>query len=211
MLETRQAFEHLGIDAKCPIRAIQMVSQQIAESPAPILAAQKLLSTMLGIMPPSFIDAKVARMTTARIAEMLVRANHHCEDADVLYAEAHAHATRIHSDPANEWMWAEPEAIPGVVTTSRAMVEGIDTVVDVKSDGSIKKGGKQILVAEMYKKNVLEAETPMTNQQFIALIVKELKMTKSGATTYAYNAKKALGEPVGGIVKAKKGRKAKVV
>jgi hypothetical protein len=49
----------------------------------------------------------------------------------------------------------------------------------------------------------------MTNQQFIALVMKELKMSKPGATTYAYNAKKELGEPEGGIVKAKKGRKAK--
>jgi hypothetical protein len=209
MLETKHAFDRLQISPSCVTRAVQMTSQMIAESASPIKKAQDVIVTMLTVAPPTFKDAKVARMTAARVAEMLVRAEHRCEDPDKLLAEATEHATKLHDDPRNEWMWAEPEAVAGVATTSQTVVEGLDTKVEIKSDGSIKKGGKQILVAEMYKKNVLEAATPMTNQQFIALVVKELKMSKAGATTYAYNAKKELGEPAGGIVKAKKGRKAK--
>ena len=71
-----------------------------------------------------------------------------------------------------------------------SLSEGIDDKVEVKADGKIKKGGKQILAAELYKKHVVETENPVDNQGFIKILMAELGMTKAGATTYAYNCKK---------------------
>lgn len=210
MIETKHAFERLDLDSSCAIRAVQQVSERVMDDANPVAHAEQLLHDILGASV-SFKDARVARLTAAKAAELTIRADHKIEDVDALLNQASNHVAKFLADPKNAWMWAEAEttSFGAPVAVTKAVVEGIDTKVAVKADGSIKKGGKQVLVAELYKKNVLEAETPMTNQQFIALIVKELKMTKSGATTYAYNVKKELGEPEGGIVKSKKGRKAK--
>jgi hypothetical protein len=212
MIETKHAFERLGLDPSCAARVVQQVSGTIGDSADPIAAAKKMLHDLLGVSF-DFKDARSARLIVARAAEMMVRADHKVDDIDMLLKAAGDHIANFLSDPKHAWMWAEAEttSFGAPVAEKKAFVEGIEMKVDVKADGSIKKGGKQVLVAEMYKKNVLEAETPMTNQQFIALVMKELKMTKSGATTYAYNVKKELGEPEGGIVKSKKGRKAKEV
>lgn len=208
MLETKHAFERIGISMKSPVGAFQDVTARISGSSNPCKAAAKLLHDLAGI-ERTFTNPVIARMSVAKLAELIVNANHHIADIDDLFDQAAARADKFYNDPKNSWMWAEAETPTTAGGEVRAVVEGLDTKVEVKADGSIKKGGKQVLVAEMYKKNVLEATTPMTNQQFVALVMKDLNMSKAGATTYAYNAKKALGEPEGGIVKAKKGRQAK--
>ena len=211
MLDTTPAFQHLGFDSTCRIRAVQEVSTLVLDSNNQLTAAKKVIHDMLGV-DIEFKEARRARLTAMKVAELIVIAKHHIEDTQAVVDSADAYVTKFMADPDRQWMFAEAESTAsGKPTTSQAVVEGIETKVEVKADGSIKKGGKQVLVAEMYKKNVLEATTPMTNQQFIALIVKDLGMSKAGATTYAYNAKKELGEPEGGIVKAKKGRKPKEV
>jgi hypothetical protein len=125
-----------------------------------------------------------------------------------LVADARKYALERIANPEFSWMYTEAPRVT-VAADVKQVVKGIDMKVAVKANGKIKKGGKQILAAELYKKFVLEATKAATNQEFIAILVKELDMSKSGATTYAYNCKKQLGEPAGGIVKAKKGRKAK--
>jgi hypothetical protein len=209
MINTEAAFTHLGLHTTCATAAVQLARDKLGDNVSTILSKSvEMIHNVLGL-DVTFANAREARLVACKAIELAVQANHIIEDPEALVATAREKITKFLGNPDNAWMWAEAEASPGVATTQVAVVEGLDTKVAVKADGSIKKGGKQVLVAEMYKKNVLEAETPMSNQQFIALVVKELKMSKAGATTYAYNAKKELGEPEGGIVKAKKGRKAK--
>lgn len=211
MLDTTPAFQHMGLSVDCRLRAIQEVSVLVDESSNPTKAATKAIHDMLGV-DVTFTEPRHARLTAMKVAELIVVAKHHIEDPNDIVAQAQEYTKNFLVNPRYKWMFAESDVVTsssGIAAEKKAIVEGIETKVAVKADGSIKKGGKQILVAEMYKKNVLEATTPMTNQQFIALIMKDLGMTKAGATTYAYNAKKELGEPEGGIVKAKKGRKAK--
>lgn len=61
------------------------------------------------------------------------------------------------------------------------------------------KGEKQTKAAVLF-----EANKTMAQSDLVALFMKELDMTKAGATTYAYNQRKAAG-----LVTGKKGKKAK--
>ncbi len=64
-----------------------------------------------------------------------------------------------------------------------------------------KKGLKQEAAKKIY-----EANRGAENHVIIELFMKQLDMSKAGATTYLYNIKKAMGEPVGN---GKRGRKPK--
>ncbi len=79
------------------------------------------------------------------------------------------------------------------VLEQKQVVEGISVKVEVKSDGRIKKGGKQVLCEEMFKKYILETDTPMSNKEFLALIMDKLQLSKAGANTYFFNVRKAAG------------------
>ena len=68
---------------------------------------------------------------------------------------------------------------------------GVAVVSDGKGGTRIKNGGRKILVQNLYQKHVIDAVPPMPNKEFVELLVKELGMSKAGATTYAYEAKKA--------------------
>ena len=81
--------------------------------------------------------------------------------------------------------------------TDLAVTLGLElfTTADVElADGSIKKGGKELLAVELYKKYTSELNgAPYQNQAFIAILVAQLGMSKAGATTYNYNMKKKFG------------------
>lgn len=64
--------------------------------------------------------------------------------------------------------------------------------VEIKENGKIKKGGKQLVAEQMYKTLVIEGQ--MSNVQFVQQLQDKLGMTLFGARTYAYNMKKKLGE-----------------
>jgi len=81
------------------------------------------------------------------------------------------------------------------------------TVITGKKSGYIKgtgktgktKGAKQNKAAELF-----EANKGKTRQELIALFMKELDMSKAGASTYVYNCQKKAG-----VTSNKKGKKAK--
>lgn len=209
MIDVHHAFERRDLSTNSPLRAVQQTSQLISCNDNPVSTAIKLIHDVLGLNV-SFTDARQARIVAMGVVESLVKSNLLCDEAEDVFAMAQQRASAFISLPQNQWMWADEQAIEqaGNVCT---VVEGIDTKVGVNANGTIKKGGRQVIVAEMYKKHVIGKIPPMTNQEFVQLLMKELGMSKAGATTYAYAVKKELGEPEGGIVKAKKGRKAKTV
>ena len=71
------------------------------------------------------------------------------------------------------------------------VVSSVDVKVEVKDNGQMKKGGKQIIALELYKKFVVDAEegNKLSNSDFVKLLMKELGMSLAGSRTYAYNCK----------------------
>lgn len=145
-------------------------------------------------------------MTTQAVAETVVKmVGTPMDEAEVL-ANAKARALKLLTSPEHKWMFAKAirTADEG---EQQAVVEGVDIKVAVKTaaDGSvkIKKGGKEVLAEALYTKYVAELNgAEYNNQAFIAILVKELGMSKAGATTYNYNMKKKHGGKID--AKAKK-------
>lgn len=208
MLNTLHVFEHAGINAHSVLAAVQDVREKIDMAPDPLGSATKLVEELTGVKLTD-VSADHARITAQRVAELIIRANHNVDNPEDLVAEGIKYADAFLADKSRSWMFAKSEETKQAVAEAvQTVVPGIETKVAVNNDGTIKKGGRQVLVAEMYRTYVLEAEAPLSNQAFIAKIVSDLKMTKSGATTYAYNVRKELGEPAGGMEKSARGRKA---
>jgi len=213
MSNAKHVLERMQIRTTSASAAVQDVRERIVNEDDPLAAAVKFINSIVTVPNVTFEDKHIARITAQCIAEAAIKADE--IDDLAVYTASVARATIFRNSPANAYFFAEAdpsEVVDGVSVRHgeelKAMA-GTDVKVLVKSNGKIKKGGKQVLAAELYRKHVLEATPAATNQEFIAILEKNLGMTKSGATTYAYNCKKAQGEPAGGIVKAKKGRKAK--
>ena len=122
--------------------------------------------------------------------QQIVDAKNMVDDSQVIMDNANAYAKSFCENPNNSYLWSKPELTTTTADVQVQVVKELDTKVAVKADGSIKKGGKQILAQELYVKHVVESTTPLTNVQFIALIMKELDMSLAGARTYAYNCAK---------------------
>jgi hypothetical protein len=191
--------------------AIQDARERIVGQDDQLAAAVNLINSLITVPDVSFTDKHLARLTALAIVEAACKADE--IDDITVYTAALERAKKLREDPTLAFVYVEADVNTDGTTVRHGeelkTMAGTDIKVLVKSNGKIKKGGKQVLAAELYKKHVLEATPAATNQEFIAILVKQLDMSKSGATTYAYNCKKQLGEPAGGIVKAKKGRKAK--
>lgn len=207
MLNTAPVFLHLKLGT-CASEVVQNIAALIDNSKTPMQKAVSLIKDIIGV-DAAFEDVRKARLVAMLVGEKAVRSAYMIDDEDIFLRECDEAIDKRLTDPKNAWMYVAANPLMAPVEKVQVVAD-IDVKVEVKANGKIKKGGKQVLAAELYKKRVLEAKTPATNQEFIACLVKELGMSKAGATTYAYNCKKQLGEPAGGIVKAKKGRKAKV-
>ena len=206
MLNTEHVFKRLQL-GDTATEAIGKIRQLVTTDADPVAKAKSIVQAILGI-EPTIETPEQARLIAMKVGESAFKVNHNIAEPADLLKSCQDYVSLFLANPANKWMFAVDSQVPEYTAK---VVKGIDVAVPVKDNGKIKKGGKQILAAELYKKYVLEAKKPATNQEFIMILVKELGMSKAGATTYAYNCKKQLGEPAGGLVKAKKGRKAKKV
>ena len=176
-------LEELEINTKSPTQAVQQVRQHIEGSVDPINAATVLIFNITDITV-EFTDLPTALHVAQYVvydAITLVSA----VPQDVVDNAFKRTAILFEKQP-----WAKPMTSELAPQTEVAVAAGVETKVAIKSDGKIKKGGKQILAVELYKLHVVETETPVDNQGFIAILMKELGMTKAGATTYAYNCRK---------------------
>lgn len=205
MLDVSKEIERHGL-GESPIRVMQNVRDSIDTNPKPLARAIEMVRLMTG-QERQYDDIQFARFVAMKCGEEAMKLKGQIPDPEAFLVDIEASTKAFLESPKNGWLFVKATAV--IPTEQKEVVEGLDVKVAVKKDGSIKKGGKQVLAAELYKKHVLEAAKPATNQEFIKVLEKELGMSKAGATTYAYNCKKQLGEPEGGLVKAKKGRKAK--
>lgn len=176
MLSVAQVLTRLKINTDSRCAAVQDVRSHIEESADPIAAAHLIISNLSdGDFTTN--DPIVARMTAQRLVdEALILGDAY--DADKALAKAAAKI--IEAREKTPWVFTKPTF--STVETTTETREGVN--VEVKKDGSFKKGSKQVLAAALYEKH-----KALSNQQIIAVFMKELDMSKPGATTYLYNCK----------------------
>lgn len=203
MLDVRPALNHFGISSTSAMLAVQQVRIYIEEGGDTdrLQRTNALLYKVLGVqlVPGDVSDRAVgdpydyAITITQAAVESVIKQDGVIDNVDLLMSDAKARADKFITNPAHRWMFAKPEVI-STSTTEIAVATGIELKVAVKADGTIKKGGKELLAVELYKQYLATLNgAEYDNQSFIKILIKELGMTKSGATTYNYNMKKKFG------------------
>lgn len=203
MIDIKPALQHLNIDCVSVIKAMQDV-RAYAELDTPnnrLTRVNDLLQKVFGfsldgvqIGGHDVLHTYEHALTVAQAAfERAIKMNCTFDDADQLKVEAVNRASALIAKPSNSWMFAQPESTQKQ-TSEVHTIGGVDVAVVVKSDGKIKKGGKEVIALELYRKHVLDATEPLSNKALVELFMKEMNMSKAGATTYAYNVRKKLGE-----------------
>lgn len=181
MQNAQITLEAMDFDVKVTAHLVQQIRQYIEVSASPISAAQRVIRNITSI------DVEIPNIETAVPLAQYIAINALKAEEGMTYEALIENGFTYVSELFKKHPWASPKTDSSTAPNTVAVVEGIDVKVEVKADGKIKKGGKQILAVELYKKHVLETETPVDNQGFIKILMTELGMTKAGATTYRYN------------------------
>lgn len=179
-MNTEQVLVRLNLDFNSPNTAVQQVRAQIEGSPNPLGAAKVLFSNFAAPDAEfNFTDANEARLTVAFLVENAIKLGEQYDPTDALKRAA---VWLVNHRQERPWCFAKPETTVSTETQNR---EGVN--VEVKADGNLKKGGKQILA-----KAIFEKDPSLSNADMIKLFVKELNMSEAGARTYVYNCRKAV-------------------
>ncbi len=193
MLNITKSLEHRNINPQSYLQAVQQVREQI-EGDECAKAGMLLFSVF--DLDVKFDDARYALIVSQRMVENAIKNDCIIEDAAVALENAQLYAHEFINRPANKWMFAISAHVAASTITEVREVGGTEQVVAVNADGKFKKGEKQRLGRELYQKWIAGGADPKNNQEFIAILMKELDMSKSGATTYNYNLKKEFGQEI---------------
>lgn len=118
-------------------------------------------------------DAVIGRMAAQYAVDEISQSHYEFGNAPKVVERAVERAIKFRNDPSCAWMFVTSETQSSFKTDSDAP--------------TAPKKNKGTASWDLYVIHVKNAETPLTNIQFVDFLVKELKMTKSGARTYAYN------------------------
>lgn len=205
MIDVSLALKHFDISTTSALRGVQEARELIEMAPNRCGKATELVQKILGVtvdFPATDDRAYIpAYITVQAIVANVIGAGCKFDDANLVVEQSKQHCAEFMKNPVNAWMFAVEQSITAP-TNDVAVAAGVDVKVAVKADGSIKKGGKEVLAIALYELHVTKAEKPATNQEFIAVLMKELGMSKAGATTYNYNMKKKFGGTI--VAKNKK-------
>lgn len=190
MINVQSTLQHMNISHTSVSRGLQDLRGRLSRASSMAVGASKFIHELLD-HDIKFRDDNSARITAFAVLEGVIKRKCVYDDASELVKEATSRADQLMKDPVNMWMFAEAESSVTSPTEKVAVVDGLDAKVEVKADGSIKKGGKQVLAMELYRKHVIENAAPISQSDFVKILMSDLGMTKAGANTYAYNAKKA--------------------
>lgn len=175
-----------------PALLVQQVREHIDNAANPLGAAKRVIFNITSIMV-DYTDLLLARHVAQAVAEDAILRDSYTFEDSIQRAEERSRRL-VARMPYIRFVYT-PSEVPTnnslKTTTSVAVVKGIATTVEVKANGKIKRGGKQIMAAELFALHVTNAPVPLTNQQFIAVLMKDLGMSKAGAQTYAYNCRVA--------------------
>lgn len=181
-MNAKPVLLHMGLTVTSPSRIVEDIRDMIELAPNPLKKANQLIADMTDL-PALYTDIVLARHVAQYVAQIAV--SHESFDAEATIMVAEKHSEQIIAKMP--WAFVTEEPTTGQPGHVVAVVAGVDLKVEVKADGKIKKGGKGPLAAELYKIHVLNATAPLSNQDFIKVLMKELDMSKAGATTYRYN------------------------
>ena len=187
MISARATLTHYGFTITSPLRAIQEVRSKIEAAKNPLDEATGLIHNIIGL-EQKFDDIKTAINVTQEIVLTYIENDSYDEDLALSQAIKKAAAMRV--SPNTSWCFAKSDTSTKRGETVSAVLDGIDTQVAVKADGTRKKGSGQILAVELYKKYVINVEVPASNKEFVQILINQLGMSKAGANTYAGNMKK---------------------
>jgi hypothetical protein len=178
MLNVSTVLTRLKINSESRCAAVQDVREHIESSDNPIGAARAIINNLID-SDFTCDDPIVARMTAQRLVDEAICLGDRYDPNQALKKAAEKIAQARIDTP-----WVFYRETFSTVESKTETREGVS--VEVKTDGSFKKGSKQILAKALYEKH-----KALTNAEIIAVFMKELDMSKPGATTYLYNCKKA--------------------
>ena len=184
MQSVQHTLTQMDFETTSITRMVQQIRDTIASASNPVAKAQRIVRAITAI-DVNLPNIETAIPFTQYVAKAALEEVDELKDHQPLIDRAFERVSELFE----KHPWSAPRVESHTTGPVVAVVEGIDVKVEVKADGSLKKGTKRILADELYKKYML-VTTPLTNQQFIAILMKELKMTKAGSTTYAYDCKK---------------------
>ena len=189
MINLQSTIAHLNIPTDSPSRAIQAVRGRLQRANSESAGAVSFVKALLD-MDVKFKTSDEARIAAFALVEDVIKSNCIIDDAELAFARALAKADKFINAASNSWMFVESGAYTPAKAAGNqvAVVDGVDTKVEVKADGSIKKGGKKVLALEIYRREA--AKGAVNTSEFTKMLSKELGMSTVGARTYAYNAKK---------------------
>lgn len=191
MINVQSTLVHMNISHTSITNALQALRGRLGRAESIQAGAAKFIHDLLDV-DVKFTNVDRARITAFAVLEKALQLQCQIPDADEVMIAANERAEKFLADPINSWMFArQSELTPVTAGDTVAVVDGLETKVEVRADGKIKKGGKQILANEMYVKLVIESAAPISNTDFVKELVSKLGMTTAGARTYAYNAAKA--------------------
>lgn len=196
MEAVRERLEDLGVNFAHEAFAIATAGDYIVGAIDQLSAANEIIQIVTGDDTVALTDTSEARFVAKYAVQAAARGT------PFAIGDAFKFTRRHLADPMNAFFLVDPSGNIPVMKKAggemRAVAQGVDMKVEVKSDGSIKKGGKLPLAVELFKKFVAEAgENALDNKGFKQLLVKELAMSPAGASTYAHNARKVYEEQTG--------------
>lgn len=164
---------------------VQQVRAKIEGARDGVKEAKKIIKQVTGVNV-SIVDVTEAIPFTQYVVSIALKADDSMQYTTII-EEARKNVSTLFK--THSWLSAEKAKKNETVA---AVVDVLDTKVVVKEDGKMKKGGKRVLAVELFNKYVANAAEPLTNPEFVKLLMDKLGMTKYGATTYAYNCRKAI-------------------
>jgi len=191
------SLEPLGIPKNSVNAAVQATGELIRGASDPSKKADEIVQAVAGVPMPKLDNIKKETVVAQAVVQTAVI--HEEFNGEAAVHAGVAKAETMAADPKYSFVFVKTEPVEDKGGTLVANVDGKEYKVEVKSNGKIKKGGKQVLAAQLF-----EANKTSTTAELVALFVKELGMTKAGATTYVYNVRKKAGL----VETGKRGRKA---
>jgi galactitol-specific phosphotransferase system IIB component len=180
-MNVEQILTRLNITPNSRLIAVQEVRERVETASDPIAAAKEIVDNLTIGETWSTDDPIVARMTAAFLVDNAIKLGDNYDPTAMLQKAAEKIAYYRETNP---WFFYKREFSTVETTTETRH----NVAVEVKADGKLKKGGKQIIAQALFENN-----KTMSTQDLVKLFMKELDMSKAGATTYVYNCKKAAG------------------
>ena len=180
-------FELFGISTTSAASAVQQVRVSCEDKGYTAKVMYNILfdHELKADKPEQVADTEVWQMSvlqaavTIAIKQPEMRAEH-------LLEAAIAHAASRVVKPSNRWMYGVATKSTGEPVVSAAPTVSVGEVkVELNANGKIKKGGKGVLAEQIYLE--MKAGGAVDNKKLIEQLMTKLDMSKSGATTYAWN------------------------